>query len=138
MPVLFSRACEYAIQGLVEMARHPEKKLWRIQDIAQATNTPAPFLSKTFQILVKGRILSSTKGRGGGFSFAVPTKNISMMDIVNIIDGSSLSKKCALGLPECSGESNPCPFHEHWGPIRDSIIDALRRKTLDEFARKAR
>jgi len=135
MPVIFSRACEYAIQELVEMARHHEKKFWRIQDLAERTNTPAPFLAKTFQTLVREQILSSAKGRGGGFSFAVPTNNISLMDIVKIIDGSSLSQKCALGFPEC-GDDTPCPIHEQWGPIRDMIIETLSRKTLDKFAQK--
>ena len=63
MPVIFSRACEYAIRGLIEMARHPEQKNWKIQDLAEGTNAPAPYLVKTFQILVKSQILNSTKGR---------------------------------------------------------------------------
>ncbi len=56
MPVIFSRACEYALRGLVEMARHPEKKSWIIPEVAERSNTPAPFLAKTFQSLVKGGI----------------------------------------------------------------------------------
>lgn len=132
MPVLFSRACEYAIQGLVEMARYPERKHWRIKDLAERTNTPAPFLAKTFQTLVREQILNSTKGPGGGFSFAVSTKNISLMDIVTILDGTGLSQDCALGFPECDGK-NPCTIHEQWEHIRDRIIEALSRKTLDEF-----
>ncbi len=67
MPVIFSRACEYAIRGLIEMARHPEQKNWKIQDLAERTNAPAPYLAKTFQTLVRRQILNSTKGRGGGF-----------------------------------------------------------------------
>ncbi len=131
MPVIFSRACEYAIRGLIEMARHPGQENWKIQDLAERTNAPAPYLAKTFQTLVRSQILNSTKGRRGGFSFAVPTKNISLMDIVNIIDGPRLSRSCALGFPEC-GNDNECPIHEQWGAIRDMIIHTLN-KPLDEF-----
>ena len=133
MPVIFSRACEYAIQGLVEMARHPEQRYWRIQDLAETTNTPAPFLAKTFQTLVRNQILNSSKGRGGGFSFALPTDSISLIDIVTAIDGQNLAQSCALGFPKC-GSDNPCPLHDQWGPLRDEIIDVLTKKTLDEFA----
>jgi len=72
MPVIFSRACEYALRGLVEMARHPEKQFWKIQELAEQAETPAPFLAKTFQSLVKAGILNSSKGRQGGFSFNIP------------------------------------------------------------------
>lgn len=129
MPVIFSRACEYAIRGLIEMARHPEQKNWKIQDLAERTNAPAPYLAKRFQTLVRNQILHATKG--GGFAFAISTKNISLMDIVNIIDGPRLSRSCALGFPEC-GNDNECPIHEQWGAIRDMIISALN-KPLDEF-----
>ncbi len=71
MPILFSRACQYALRGLVEMARHKENQFWTVQELAEQTKTPAPFLAKTFQTLVKNGVLTSTKGRRGGFSFAV-------------------------------------------------------------------
>ncbi|MFQ5769632.1 MAG: RrF2 family transcriptional regulator [bacterium] len=133
MPVLFSRACEYALRGLVEMASHPEQEFWTVQELAEQTNTPAPFLAKTFQTLVKSGVLNSTKGRHGGFSFAMPVKKISLMDIVNIIDGPTLAKDCALGFPECGGEET-CPFHIQWSVIRETIIDALSKQSLEKFA----
>ena len=134
MSVIFSRACEYALTGLIEMARHPENELWRIQELAEMTNTPAPFLAKTFQLLVKGGILNSSKGRRGGFSFAHSPGKLSLLDIVEIVDGDTIAKECVLGFPEC-GDKNPCPFHEQWGPIRKRIIDTLGRKTLADLAR---
>ena len=67
MAVVFSRACEYALRGLIEMARNPENKFWSVQELAKRTKTPAPFLAKTFQTLVKARILNSNKGRGAAF-----------------------------------------------------------------------
>jgi Rrf2 family protein len=129
MSVIFSRACEYALHALIEMARHPEKESWTVQELAKQTNTPAPFLAKTFQTLVKAKILHSTKGRRGGFSFARPANKVFLIDIVNIIDGPTLAKNCALGFPHCS-DVRPCPFHNHWAKIRASIIDALNNQSL--------
>lgn len=133
MSVIFSRACEHALRGLIEMASHPEQKFWTIQELAERIDAPAPFLAKTFQWLVRARILNSTKGRGGGFSFARPMDEILLLDIVSIIDGAEVGRACALGLPECSDE-NPCAFHEHWKPIRNAIMDALSRQSLKELA----
>ncbi len=129
MPVLFSRACEYALRALFEMARHPEQEFWVVQDLARRTNAPAPFLAKTFQSLVKGEVLISIKGRRGGFAFARPPQRISLMEIVDLIDGPDVSKNCALGLTTCNDDT-PCPFHRHWKSIRASIANALRHETL--------
>ncbi|MDZ7267640.1 MAG: Rrf2 family transcriptional regulator [candidate division KSB1 bacterium] len=129
MPVLFSRACEYALRALFEMARQEEQESWTVQDLAQRTHTPAPFLAKTFQSLVKGDILTSTKGRSGGFAFARPPAQIRLMDVVDLIDGPALVENCALGLPAC-GDCNPCPFHDHWKEIRSAIVNTLRSETL--------
>ena len=129
MPVVFSRACEYALRALLAMARHREQESWTVQELASRTDTPAPFLAKTFQSLVKGKILISTQGRHGGFGFARLPGKISFMEVVNIIDGPALTENCALGLPECN-DKNPCPFHAQWKGIRADIINALKNQTL--------
>ena len=129
MPVLFSRACEYALRALFEMARHPEQEFWTVQELAKRTDTPAPFLAKTFQSLVKGEILFSTKGRHGGFAFARMPQKISLMEIVELIDGPALANNCALGLAECSSNA-PCPFHAQWNDMRAAISNSLRSQTL--------
>lgn len=133
MPVIFSRACEYALRALLEMAQHPEQESWTVPELSARTDTPAPFLAKTFQSLVKGGILYSIKGRRGGFTFARPPGKISLMEIVEIIDGDALTKNCALGLPACS-DVNPCPFHFHWKGVRNTITKALRHGTLLRMA----
>jgi Rrf2 family protein len=133
MPVLFSRACEYALRALFEMARRPEQESWTVQELASRTDTPAPFLAKTFQSLVKGEILISTKGRRGGFAFARSPQKISLMEIVELIDGPALAHNCALGLPTCSN-NDPCPFHAQWKTIRDSIEAALQHQNLTQGA----
>ncbi len=137
MSVIFSRACEYAVRGLVEMARHPEKASWTVPEVAEEAGTPAPFLAKTFQQLVKGGILLSSKGRKGGFSFARPADRIFLIDIVNIIDSTALTHDCALGMPECNDE-NPCPFHTHWKRVRIPLIEALSQESIAHLARQPR
>jgi Rrf2 family protein len=133
MPVLFSRACEHALRGLIEMAREPDRRFWSVNELARRCDAPAPFLAKTFQSLVKARVLRSSRGRRGGFSFARSADDISLLDIINIIDGPTLSKSCALGLSTCC-DGDPCPFHSHWGGIRASLMEALSNETIAQLA----
>lgn len=117
------------------MARQPETEYWTVQELAKRTNTPAPFLAKTFQSLVKHKILTSSKGRRGGFALLRPTRELTILDIVHIIDGPSLAQDCALGFRDCNNE-DPCPFHEQWGHIRATLLDALSSETIEEVAKR--
>jgi Rrf2 family protein len=111
---------------MVEMARQPEKEFWRVQELAELTDTPAPFLAKTFQELIRANILTSKKGRNGGFSFDKPPEKISILKVVETIDGTELENECALGFPQYNPE-NPCPFHDDCGPLRQVLIDLLSK-----------
>jgi Rrf2 family protein len=135
MTVLFSQACKYTIRALVEMAQHPETKQWAVRNLAKQIDIPAPFLAKNFQLLAKGDILNSAKGRQGGFSFAKPSDKITIMAVVEAIDGTELIHQCTLGFPEC-GDDNPCPFHFDWKRIRADLFEVLANKTIVQFARE--
>lgn len=133
MPVLFSRACEYALRALCEMAHHPEQEFWTVQELAKQTDAPAPFLAKIFQQLVKGKVLVSSKGRRGGFALARSPKTISLLEIVEHVDGMALANNCTLGLQACNNQE-PCPFHGRWVGIREAILHALRHQTIAQAA----
>jgi Rrf2 family protein len=136
MPVLFSRACEYGVRALVEMARNEDTPLHLAQDLAQRLKIPAPFLAKTLQLLAKEGILHSTKGRKGGFSLARPAREIKLIEIVRAVDGLSLVNDCVLGMPSC-GDAQPCAAHANWAEIRTQIAHLLSTTTLYSAAKDA-
>jgi len=129
MAVIFSRACEYGMRALIEMARDQKQEVHLAQKLARRLDIPAPFLAKTLQLLVKRGILRSTKGRSGGFSLARPATQIKLIEIVEAIDGLGLAHECVMGLPDC-GDKHPCSAHDSWAPIRKSIVNLLSMKTL--------
>ena len=133
MSILFSRACEYAVVALIEMARHPEKKSWPIKELARQAKVPAPFLAKTFQILVSEGILHSKRGRQGGFFINKPLNDIHLWDVIKSIDGDIISRDCVLAFPGCD-EDTPCPFHEQWADVCSSISMKLKNHTLAQLA----
>lgn len=137
MTLLFSQACKYTIRALVEMARHPETSQWSVLNLARQIDIPAPFLAKNFQLLAKGDILNSTKGRQGGFRFAKSPDKIAVIEAIEAIDGPELVHQCTLGFPEC-GDEKPCPFHFDWKRIRAELIEVLTNKTIAQFAREVK
>ena len=126
--MIFSQASKYAIRALIHLAEHaPEPQLSR--EIARAIDVPGHFLAKILQDLSRVQLLQSFKGRGGGFKLAKSADQISLLEIVQAMDGPGFGQHCLLGLPGCS-EIDPCPLHEHWVRHSTEIMAMLRSQTL--------
>ena len=102
-------------------------------EIAEAEGIPRPFASKILLELVRAGLLRSTRGPGGGYGLARPAAEISLFQIKEIFDGTSELDACAVGLDRCSDEA-PCPLHEFFQPLRQSIRDYLEGTTLEDMA----
>ena len=141
--MLYSTTTQYAIRGLAELASHlhpagkPARKSVMLDQLIPATGLPREFLSKVFQQLVKAGILTSTKGRGGGFSLARPTHEISLFQIMSAIEGPAECDRCVVGLNECT-DATACPQHDLFKPIRQRLKDYLQTTTLADMAASMR
>ena len=133
MSILFSRQCEYALQALMYMALQNHGKSISIKELTQRLNIPYHFVAKTLQNLTHKGLLSSQKGPSGGFALAKPAEDITLIDIIEAIDGGSFMKDCILGFEQCSQEK-PCSLHEQWLTARESIAEMLKTKSIAEMA----
>lgn len=131
--MLYSTPTEYAIRGLSELAARAPGKSMMLDQLTQGTTLPREFLAKVFQQLVKGGVLTSAKGRGGGFALARPTHEITLLQIIEAIDGPGYCNRCVVGLEECS-DAMPCPQHDLFKPIRQRLKDYLQTTTLADLA----
>jgi len=132
MTVLFSRKCEYAIQGILYLAERQDLGNIPAEQIASDLNISRDFISKTLQSLVKENIIHSHRGKSGGFSLARDLESLSLLDIVRIIDGNGVFESCVLGLPDC-GTDAPCPVHDQWGHLREASRTMLAGTTVAQF-----
>ena len=80
-------ASRYAAQALVHLARLPAGAWGRKRDIASAEGLPDTFLEKVLGRLVKAGLARSVKGPGGGYSLARAPKEITLLDIIEAVDG---------------------------------------------------
>jgi Rrf2 family protein len=135
MSLIFSRQCEYALQAVLYMSAQPKAKYTNINEISERLRLPRPFLGKTLQLLVKGKVLSSLKGPNGGFRLEKGPREIALFHIVDAIDGTDFMTSCVLGFPECSSK-NPCPMHSEWGHLRDGVYQTLANKTIADISKE--
>lgn len=132
---MFSKACEYAIRSVVFIAVSSlEETRVGFKEIAKEIDAPEAFVAKILQKLVKGGIIESMKGAGGGFEIPVQElEHIKLCEVVNVIDGDSIYKGCGLGLAQCS-ETHPCPVHFKFKSILNELKQMLETTSLKELA----
>lgn len=130
---MFSRSCQYALQAVLYINLHGSKdKAVKIKDISESQGIPIHFLGKILQILVKHKILISIKGPHGGFMMGVNSNDISLYEIVGIIDGHNIFDQCGIGFKICSDE-HPCPVHNEFKIVKAKIKALLENKTIAEL-----
>jgi Rrf2 family protein len=142
--VIFSNPCEYAIRALSELvimsqespaqgttSRRPGYVM--LDKLTDQAKLPREFLAKIFRQLVEGGILMSAKGPGGGFSLARPAHDISLLQVMEVVDSGHQIDGCVVGLAQCN-DHMPCPQHDLFKPIRQRLRAYLDTTTLADTA----
>ena len=134
---ILSNTCKYAIRATIYLALNGgDQQKIGIKKIAEDLEIPTPFLGKILQSLVKHKILSSTKGPHGGFALGKDPSDISLLDIIDVIDGMDLFTECLIGLKSCSeyGHENvPCPIHNKFRPISNQLYKLFKNETIQSL-----
>ena len=120
-----TRAAEYAIRCVLYLAKQPLGRVVSRKEISQAMDIPSPFLGKIAQSLAKAGIMTVRQGAQGGYVLALPPKDITLLMLVETMDGEIALNEC-LTRPQQCGRSNWCAVHASWGLVRDNFREALR------------
>ncbi len=131
--MLLSQSARYALRAAIYLAKRDGE--WHLShEIAASLGVPAQYLAKILKDLTRHGVLTSTRGRGGGFRLAHPAGQIDLLRVVQAIDVQRFDKHCVLGLPDCSDE-RPCVLHESWSHLRDEILRMLKDTYLSDLSR---
>src|SRR5690606_23339032 len=101
---ILSRACNYGIRALIYMvAKNGGTEYISIGEISEELDISFHFLTKTFQELNRAKLLTSSRGPNGGVALTRPAEDISMLEVIMVIEGDDFFDACLLGLPDCGG-----------------------------------
>jgi Rrf2 family transcriptional regulator, iron-sulfur cluster assembly transcription factor len=131
--MIFSRSSEYAIRAFVHMAGLPSGEYAMVKNIAAESGAPAHFLAKILQDLARDGFLKSSKGPRGGFRLQPAPEEISLLQIVEAVDGAGRYDRCPAGSPECN-DRVACGMHDSWIVLRSRIIGYLEGTSIAELA----
>ena len=132
--MLFSRAAQTAILAMTYLADQEPGQLVAIREISEGADVPAPFLGKIISLLSRANLIAARRGPNGGAMLNRSFSEITVGDIVEAIDGAFNSRRCILGLPECS-DQHPCPLHENWKKLELQLNEKLHSLTLADLSR---
>ena len=126
-----TKLTDYATVVLTALASSPAR-VHSATELAELARLELPTVSKVLKPLARAGLVTSFRGASGGYRLARPPGQISLIDIVEAIEGR-------LNMTECSGEHSSCE-HEahcgvqgHWRRINDVIAQTLRGITLADM-----
>jgi Rrf2 family protein len=133
---MFNKETEYALRGLIYI------KLQNLRnhrpgaaEISKEIEAPLFFISKILQRLVRSGFLESLKGKGGGFYIDPEKPDLPIKKLITATEGDRSFSGCGIGMKNCN-ENNPCPLHERYAPIRESINRLVTDETVQSLAEK--
>ena len=130
-----SSMADYAVVTMCAAARNCGGGRMAAADLAAETGLPLPTVQKLVSLLVKGGLLKSTRGAGGGIQLARPAAAISLADVVEAIEGPIALTNCVESSgTDCALEGS-CTLPPHWGAVNRELRRMLAGLKLDEFSR---
>ena len=132
MALRLTNAGDYAIRSMIFIASLPEDAVVLRSEICETQKIPSSFMAKILRSLVRAQLLRSTRGVNGGFSLARPASQVTLLDILESIEGPLALTDCVPSPAECEHSMN-CPANAVWARVQNSIKEILRSSTLEDL-----
>lgn len=133
---MFSKSSKYAIRSILFLAtQSTEQQRFGSKRLAEELDVPIHFLAKILQDLSRNGLISSAKGPGGGFYLTAQNQSLTILEILEAVDGNEIFKGCVLGFASCS-DKNPCPIHVQVYAYREGLRYQLAHLSVTELAAK--
>src|SRR5512136_3507086 len=108
-----TRQADYAVRAVLYLARLGSERRAATSQIAQEKDIPPSFLAKIVSQLSVAGLLQTSRGARGGVSLAKPAESISLLDVVQAIDGPILLNDCVADTNFCTYDDS-CPLKPVW------------------------
>jgi Rrf2 family protein len=128
MRLELNRESQYAIRALVLLAVEEGRSLTG-REIAARTDVPERFLGRVLGRLAAAEIVESRIGRTGGYTLRRAPETLSILEILETIEGPTRGARCVLRQRGCDPDA-PCAIHPTWSSAQDGVIDTLGETSL--------
>src|SRR5262245_59518077 len=132
MRLEMTRRTDYAVRAMLVLARHPDETLSSTQ-ISEHTQIPVRFVTQVMGHLVRAGLAQGVIGRTGGYRLVSEPESVSVLSIVQAVEGDGGRPQCVLRGGLCGGGS-PCEIHFVFADARDAFTNRLAATSLAAVA----
>lgn len=132
--IKISRLADYAVVILAVMAEE-RNTLMTASNISEKTTLPEPTAAKILKLLVRGKVIHSVRGAGGGYKLSRSPSDIRVSDIIVSVDGPIALTACVEESGEGCGYECSCPVKGRWDDVNAALCAALEEVTLAAMLR---
>ena len=128
-----TKQADYALRAVIYLARLAPEQKASTSAIAQEQNIPPSFLAKIISQLSIAGLIHTARGARGGVSLARPSADISILDVIEAIDGPITINECTTNPSACSFSAD-CSLHDLWCSTRSDMIKKLQDTSFSQVA----
>jgi Rrf2 family protein len=134
---MLSKKCQYALHALLYMVEHEQMDRLTIQQIADQKNIPKKFLETILMDLKTAGVLGSKKGKLGGYYFKKKPADVSVLEVIRLMDGAVAMLPCvSLNFYESCGrceDETTCSINKLFSSVRDETLKILSSHSLADL-----
>lgn len=119
-----TKQADYAVRAVLELSHNGSNTRLTAEDIAQRRGIPHPFLSKTLGLLADADIVATQRGARGGIQLSRPSSQITLLQVVEAVDGPISLNNCTID-PESCSFSEDCATQRVWCDLRVEFRNRL-------------
>lgn len=127
-----SKLSDYATVLMTQLASDPDR-LHSAHELSGRTHVAAPTVRKLLKLLARGGLVQSIRGAQGGYRLVKSPTQITVADIISVIDGPIALTQCSVHKGCCAIESF-CGVRSNWRLINKAILHSLQSVTLAQMA----
>ena len=135
MTMEITRAADYGLRAMYRLGQSSSENSSLISDIADEMDIPAQFLHKVMPRLVKAGLVRSRRGARGGYKLAKEPAEISLLDVIQAIDGPIHVNRCLFDHDDCS-RNETCPIRPVFKVAQDALCSVLHANSLADVIAK--
>jgi Rrf2 family protein len=128
-------AAELAVRGMLVLAGKHGQGPTTLAQVCQERDLPKEYLTKIFASLSRDGLITPIRGKGGGYVLARDPGTITLLDIIEAVEGPIALNFCQQDPPQCEQEA--CPVRPVWTDLQETIRAKLGQKTLADYLAEA-
>jgi Rrf2 family protein len=130
-----TRQADYALRAMLYLAKMSENQKAATSQIAEEQRIPPSFLAKIVSQLSIAGLIHTSRGARGGVSLSRPSNEISVLEVIEAIDGPISLNACTFSQSDCPFGSE-CPLRPIWCDSQDELIERLRNTNFQQLINK--